>query len=388
MSNSQNQRVRWVGVAGGVLLISVLACSGAETLSRAPERPNPAPSSSAQVADPAPVQPLSQVATIEDERNSIEVFRAMAPATVYVTQNQLVLDRYSMRATEVPAGAGSGFVWDGQGHVVTNYHVIDNARSLTVTLHDQSTWTAQLVGGDPRKDVAVLKIDAPASVLVPIVLPPAGYEPQVGQKTLAIGNPFGLDHTLTTGVVSALGREIVGYGNVTIKGMIQTDASINPGNSGGPLLDSAGRLIGMNTMIYSQAGQSAGIGFAVPHTVVERVVTQIIETGRVSQVGIGVTLVDDHIARRAGIEGVVIREVRPGSPAATAGIRGLSVSPRGAPVVGDVIVKIDGAAVRNYDELYNALDVHKAGDKVTVGISRDDKELSLVVPLVVVNSTD
>lgn len=345
--------------------------------------PAPAPVAASPPPSAPPVPPPSDGARIEDEQNTIAVFRAMAPATVFVTQNQLVLDRYSLRATEAPSGTGSGFLWDADGHVVTNYHVIDKARSLTVTLHDQSVWPAEVVGGDPRKDVAVLEIDAPKEALVAVVLPPDGYELEVGQKTLAIGNPFGLDHTLTTGVVSALGREIVGYGNVTIKGMIQTDASINPGNSGGPLLDSAGRLIGMNSMIYSQAGQSAGIGFAVPYPIVARVVSQVLATGRVTQVGIGVTLVEDAIARRAGIEGVAVLEVRPRTPAADAGLQGLVMTPRGARV-GDVIVGVDGAQVRDYDDLYSAFDPHQPGDKVKLAIRRENRVIELELPLIVV----
>jgi S1-C subfamily serine protease len=359
-------------------LLAFFACNAGDSIS-APPAPAPSPRPAAP-----PVAPPSPVAHIEDERNSIDVFRAMAPATVFVTQNQLVLDRYSMRATEVSTGTGTGFLWDTSGHVVTNYHVVDNARSLSVTLHDQSVWPARMVGGDPRKDVAVLQIDAPADRLVPVSLPPPDYELQVGQKTLAIGNPFGLDHTLTTGVVSALGREIVGYGNVTIKGMIQTDASINPGNSGGPLLDSSGRLIGMNTMIFSQAGQSAGIGFAVPHPVVRRVVEQILEKGAVTQLGIGIEIVDDRVARRSGIEGVAVLQVRPDTPAAAAGLRGLKMTPRGA-VVGDVIVSVDGEVVRDWDDLYNAFDPHRPGDRVRLGLLRDGSPVEVEVPLVALN---
>jgi S1-C subfamily serine protease len=365
-----------------VMLLAVLACGTPESISAPPARREPAPAPPVTPPEPPPpVAPPSLGARVEDERNSIDVFKAVAPATVFVTQNQLVLDRYSMRASEVPSGAGTGFVWDEQGHVVTNYHVVDNARSLSVTLQDQSVWPATLVGGDPRKDVAVLHIEAPADKLVPVTLPPAGYTLEVGQKTLAIGNPFGLDHTLTTGVVSALGREIVGYGNATIKGMIQTDASINPGNSGGPLLDSAGRLIGMNTMIYSQAGQSAGIGFAVPHAIVERVVTQILANGAVTQLGIGVEIVDDRVAQRSGIQGVAVLQVRPGTPAAEAGLRGLRMTQRG-PVVGDVIVSVDGEGVRNWDDLYNAFDPHHPGDRVKLGLVRDGQPLEVELPLV------
>ncbi|HGG56165.1 MAG TPA: trypsin-like serine protease, partial [Nannocystis exedens] len=196
----------------------------------------------------APVHGLSSGARLEDERNTIAVFEAAAAATVYVTQKRIVRD-LNMRALEVPTGSGTGFLWDTEGHVVTNYHVIDTGRargSFAVTLHNQRTYDAVLVGGEPKRDIAVLKIDAPAAELRAIRVLPAGGSIDVGQKTIAIGNPFGLDHTLTTGVVSAKGREVVGYGGITIRDMIQTDASINPGNSGGPLLDSSGRLIGMN----------------------------------------------------------------------------------------------------------------------------------------------
>lgn len=363
----------WIGL--GIAVAAILACAAG------PDTDTPVPAPVSVPVDPPPVTPPSPSALIEDEKNSIDVFKTVAPSTVFVTQNKLVRDLWSMRATEVPAGAGSGFLWDAAGHVVTNYHVVAGARSITVTLQDRTVWPASIVGGDPHKDVAVLKIEAPKAALVPVALPPDGYELQVGQKTLAIGNPFGLDHTLTTGVVSALGREIVGYGQVTIKGMIQTDASINPGNSGGPLLDSAGRLIGMNTMIYSQAGQSAGIGFAVPYTIVQRAVGQIIQTGHVTQLGIGATWVDDTLARRSGIDGVVLLEVQPGSPAAKAGLRGLSMTQNG-PMVGDVIVSVDGTPVHDFDELYNALDPHQPGDRVKLGVLRGQKTEVIEVALI------
>ncbi|MFN7143770.1 MAG: S1C family serine protease, partial [Myxococcota bacterium] len=330
------------------------------------------------------VHPPSPKALVEDERNTIDVFRAAAPATVFVTQTQVVVDYWNRRTMEVPAGSGTGFLWDANGHVVTNYHVVANGRSYTVTLYDQSEWPAKLVGGDPRKDVAVLKIEAPKDRLVSIRLPPDGYDLEVGQKAIAIGNPFGLDHTLTTGVISAMDREIVGYGNVTIRGMVQTDASINPGNSGGPLLDSAGQLIGMNTMIFSQSGASAGIGFAVPVETVRRVVDQVIETGRVEQVGIGVQVLDDQTAQRIGVRGVVIREVVADSPAARAGLRGITRTRTGLRL-GDVIVRVDDEAIESFDDLYNALDRRKAGETVTVGVLRDGQEQRVEIPLVVVN---
>jgi S1-C subfamily serine protease len=357
--------------------IVALACSWPSSSKEAPALAADRVSEHARVAPPTPG------ARIEDERNTIAVFGSAGPATVFVTQTQMVRDRLTMRALEVPAGSGSGFVWNKDGHIVTNYHVIDGAREggLTVTLHDQTTYDAVVVGGEARKDIAVLKIDAPADELVPIALPPMGESLMVGQKTLAIGNPFGLDHTLTTGVISALGREVKGYGGVSILDMIQTDASINPGNSGGPLLDSSGQLIGMNTMIFSQSGSSAGIGFAVPVSTIRRVVPQIIETGRAEQVGMGVRIVPDHMARRWGVQGVVIETVVEGSPAAKAGIQGVTMVGRRASL-GDVIVGIDDTEISNYDELYNALDGRSPGDEVRVTVSNDGaksiKKLKLI----------
>ncbi len=354
--------------------------------------PTPAPSMSSEVdplvdASTTPVARPSKRAHTEDEQNTIEVFRHSAPATVFVSQTQLVVDYWNRRTVEVPAGSGTGFLWDNQGHIVTNYHVVDGGKTYTVTLYDQSEWPAKLVGGDPRKDVAVLKIEAPREKLTHVVLPPEDEVTEVGQKTLAIGNPFGLDHTLTTGVISAMNREIVGYGNVTIRGMIQTDASINPGNSGGPLLDSGGQLIGMNTMIYSKTGSSAGIGFAVPIATVRRVVDQVITKGRVEQVGIGIRVLDEQTAQRIGVRGVAILEVSADSPAAKAGLRGFTRSRAGLRI-GDVITAIDTTPIRSYDDLYNALDSRKPGQEITLTYQREGQSQSLKVPLVSVTDGD
>ena len=259
----------------------------------------------------------------QDEQNTIDIFSDSAPATVFVIQNQLKRDFWSARATEVPAGSGSGFIWDNKGHIVTNYHVVQGGSSFSVTLYNQKKYSAEIVGVEPKKDIAVLKINAPAQELTPIQVPRDDYQLQVGQKTIAIGNPFGLDHTLTTGIISAIGREMAGIGGVTIRDMIQTDAAINMGNSGGPLLDSEGQLIGMNTMIYSPSGSSAGIGFAVPYTAIKRVVPQIIRTGKAEQVGLGISIVSDDIAKRNKIKGVIIMSVSPGSPAEKAGLLGI-----------------------------------------------------------------
>jgi S1-C subfamily serine protease len=323
-----------------------------------------------------------------EERNTIDVFERLAPATVGVSVRRQVVDRWTASLAEIPAGTGTGFLWDAQGHVVTNAHVIaaDGAaggRSVEVTLYDGRRLPARIVGGDPFKDLAVVKIEAPpvgGEGLTHVELPAEDEPLRVGQKAIAIGSPFGLEHTLTVGVVSALGREVPGFGGVAIRGMVQTDAEINPGNSGGPLLDSRGRLIGVNTMIFSKSGTSAGIGFAVPVAVVRRVVPQIIEHGRPIRAGLGIQRVPDAIARANGIAGVVVEAVLEGSPAAEAGILGLRKTPTGR-ALGDVITAIDDAAVRSWDDLYAALDGKSPGDTVTVTLTRDGTERKLAVAL-------
>ena len=327
--------------------------------------------SSLNTAPSAPLPPLSPTARTEDERNTIAVFARMAASCVYVTQHQIVVDYWAGGEHDVPAGSGSGFVWDELGHVVTNFHVVAGAQHLTVTLHDQRTFPATVVGTEPRKDIAVLKIEAPAGALVPIGRHQERVNLEVGQKVIAIGNPFGLDQTLTTGVISALGRQVDGIGGVKIREMVQTDAAINPGNSGGPLLDSTGRLIGMNTMIYSKSGSSAGIGFAVPTVTIARVVPQLIKLGHVEQVGIGVDIdPEQRIERRLGLRGVVILAVRPDGPAATAGVKGLRRTLNGLEL-GDVIVGLDEKPVNDYDDLYSILDAKKAGDEIRVTVTRN-----------------
>jgi S1-C subfamily serine protease len=298
----------------------------------------------------------------------------MAASCVYVTQHQIVVDYWAGGEHDVPAGSGSGFVWDELGHVVTNFHVVAGAQHLTVTLHDQRTFPATVVGTEPRKDIAVLKIEAPAGALMPIGRHQERVNLEVGQKVIAIGNPFGLDQTLTTGVISALGRQVDGIGGVKIREMVQTDAAINPGNSGGPLLDSTGRLIGMNTMIYSKSGSSAGIGFAVPTVTIARVVPQLIKLGHVEQVGIGVDIdPEQRIERRLGLRGVVILAVRPDGPAAIAGVKGLRRTLNGLEL-GDVIVGLDEKPVNDYDDLYSILDAKKAGDQIRVTVTRNGRE--------------
>ncbi|MEN8200916.1 MAG: trypsin-like peptidase domain-containing protein, partial [Thermodesulfobacteriota bacterium] len=285
----------------------------------------------------------------QDEQNTIEIFRSVSPSVVYITTSALRRNLFSLNAVEIPQGTGSGFVWDAKGRVVTNYHVVADANRIEVTMADNSTWKAVLVGAAPDKDLAVLQIDAPSRLLRPI---PVGgsVELQVGQKVFAVGNPFGLDQTITSGIISALGREIKAITGRTIRDMIQTDAAINPGNSGGPLLDSAGRLIGVNTAIYSPSGAYAGIGFAVPVDEVNRVVPQLIRSGRLIKPGIGASLADARLVKRLGIEGVLVLGVEPGGPAHQAGIR--PTEQFGSEVtLGDIITGVAGKEVRSYDDI-------------------------------------
>lgn len=348
--------------------------------------PPPSPTSSAEPRLPSlatsPPSSLSSDARTEDERNTISVFRAVAPSTVFVTQTRIVVD-FLGDEQEVAAGSGSGFVWDETGHIVTNYHVVQGARALRATFQDQKTFDARLVGVEPRKDIAVLKVDAPRELLKPVtVAQHANLD--VGQKAIAIGNPFGLDHTLTTGVISALGRQVHGVGGVTIRDMIQTDAAINPGNSGGPLLDSSGTLIGMNTMIFSKTGAYAGIGFAVPATTIGRIVPQIIAKGHAEQLGFDIQIDPlGRLERRFGIRGVAVLAVPPEGAAARAGMRGIQQTADGL-LLGDVIAGVDDQKVQDFDDLYNALDQHRAGDTVNVRLRRQGEMLSLPMQVAVV----
>jgi S1-C subfamily serine protease len=377
----------WPALRATVVSLAVLAAcrtaphpSADRRVSASPVEPGVEPS-----ATPAPLPPLPALpsgARIDDEKNTIAVFRQAAPSTVFVTQKRVVVDYLAGTAEEVPAGSGSGFVWDRAGHVVTNFHVVKDAESLSVTFQGQQSFPAKVVGVEPRKDIAVIQVDAPAALLKPVPVE-QHVALEVGQKTLAIGNPFGLDHSLTTGIVSALGRQVQGIGGVTIRDMIQTDAAINPGNSGGPLLDSAGQLIGMNTMIFSKSGSSAGIGFAVPVSTIARVVPQIIKSGKAEQLGLGIQI--DPLARlerRLGLRGVVVLAVPADSPAAKTGLHGIAQTTRGL-LLGDVIIGVDAAKVDDFDDLYNALDVHHAGDRVDVKVRRGDDTATLKLEVIV-----
>ena len=309
---------------------------------------------------------------LQEERNTIEVFRRVSRSVVNVTSKGMSRNFFTLDVTEIPVGSGSGFVWDRDGHVVTNFHVVAEGTSWSVTLADGSVYDAQLVGREPNKDVAVLRIDAPAGALTPIQ-PGSSSDLVVGQKVLAIGNPFGLDQTLTTGIISALGREMKSVTGTTIHDVIQTDASINPGNSGGPLLDSSGRLIGVNTAIYSQVGQSAGIGFAVPVNTVMQIVPQLIQFGGVKRAGFGVVLLPENRARQWRVRGVGLWEVRPGSAADRAGMKS-AWQDNGGRIHFDIITAIDGETVEDYGDMGDVLEGHEPGDRVKVRYVRDGRE--------------
>jgi len=314
-----------------------------------------------------------------DEKATIELFREASPSVVFITS--LARSRSGLfQIAEVPQGEGSGFVWDAQGHVVTNFHVIQGASSARVTLADGSTWTASFVGGAPDRDLAVLQIFPTGKTLKPILVG-TSKDLLVGQKVFAIGNPFGLDQSLSTGIVSALGRSIESVTGRQIGGVIQTDAAINPGNSGGPLLDSAGRLIGVNTAIASTSGSSAGIGFAVPVDTVNQVVPQLIQHGRVIRPQLGVTLADDAVAARLGIEGALVLSVAPGTGAAEAGLRGTTRDEAGELVLGDVVTRAADREIRAADDLIAVLEERKPGDSLVLLVQRDGRARRVAVML-------
>jgi S1-C subfamily serine protease len=315
-----------------------------------------------------------------EEYTTIDLFERASDSVVYITSIAVERDALTMNLFEIPQGAGSGFIWDDRGYIVTNFHVIQNAQAARITLSDQSTWDAELVGVEPDKDIAVLKIKAAPAALAPISIG-TSKDLRVGQRVYAIGNPFGFDHTLTTGVISGLGREIKSVTDRPIQGVIQTDAAINPGNSGGPLLDSSGRLIGMNTAIVSPSGAYSGIGFAVPVDTINRIVPQLIKSGRVNKPGLGIRVVESSMLRLSGVVGAIVANVIPGSPAAQAGIIPLRRNRSGSIEIGDVIIGIDDTPVEVGDDLLRVLDQHAPGDKVTLRVMRGGEERSILVQL-------
>ena len=317
-----------------------------------------------------------------DETATIALFERARDSVVFISTRERVQDFWTRNVFSVPRGSGSGFIWDEAGHVVTNHHVIDGASEATVKLADGSSYRARLVGTSPRHDIAVLRIDTGFRKPEPV---PVGssHDLRVGQKVFAIGNPFGLDWTLTRGIVSALDRSLAGERGASINHLIQTDAAINPGNSGGPLLDSAGRLIGINTAIYSPSGASAGIGFAVPVDTVNRVVPQLIRHGKYARPTLGIEA-DERLNQRLlallDLRGVVILKVAPGSAAAAAGLQGVTV--RGGEVIpGDVILAVNGKGVDGMDKLAALLDDQRVGDTVRLTVMRQGQQREVAARL-------
>ena len=336
----------------------------------------------------AALQGVSDQPLISDEQNNIEVYRAISPGVAFITSTSYQEDIFGN--VEEDGGSGSGSVIDADGHILTNDHVVAGAQKLTVKLGGDKVFPAKLVGTDPDTDLAVIQIEAPREALT--VVPFADSDQlSVGQKVLAIGNPFGLDRTLTTGVISGLQRPIrsrprqgLPQGRI-IEGAVQTDASINPGNSGGPLLDSRGRMIGINSQILSPAGGSVGVGFAVPINIAKRVIPQLIQFGEVRRPKLGVNSIGVGQLRQQGLRlpvdaGLFVRSVQPNSPAAQAGIRGLQRANDDI-VLGDIILSIDGEKVEEQDDLYRILDRKKIGDTVPVELFRDNRRLTVQVRL-------
>ncbi len=343
-----------------------------------------APSAAARAdtrSDAAPRAITPRGPLTADELAHIDVFRRTSPSVVHITTLAVQRELFSANVQQVPTGTGTGFVWDERGHIVTNFHVIQGASGARVTLADQSTHAARLVGAFPDRDLAVLQIDAPRDRLPPIALG-SSRELLVGQRVYAIGNPFGLDQTLTLGVVSALNREIESVNGRTIRGVIQTDAAINPGNSGGPLLDSAGRLIGVNTQIASPSGASAGIGFAIPVDEVNRIVPRLIRDGRFVRPSLGVSAGSAPMQRALNLpRGVALVRVAPGSPAARAGLQPFRRGSRGEVVAGDVITAVGGEPVADLDDMLTQLERRQPGETVQLTLWRDGRTRQQAVVL-------
>lgn len=320
-----------------------------------------------------------------DELHTIDTFERVSPSVVYITTVALKADPFSLTVFEVPQGTGSGAIWSDDGYIVTNYHVIQEATgrnaTIQVTLDDRSVHAAQLIGFEMDKDVAVLKIPPPANTkLRPIEISKSSTL-KIGQDVLAIGTPFGLDRTLTTGIVSGLGRKIESVTGRPIDGMIQTDAAINPGNSGGPLLDSDGKMIGMNTAIYSPSGAYAGIGFAVPVDTIRRLIPQIIKYGKAKKASLGLSLLDDYYAKRLGVPGVIVYEIAPNGPADKAGIQPTSIDQYGRIRLGDVILEIESKPIRTADDILDILESHQEGDTMELTLLRQSKKVTVKLQL-------
>lgn len=361
------------GGAFAILVLIVLAGAAGFFISRYFTRGTPD-------AQPRAVTPRGTLSEWEDD--NVKVFKQTNPSVVFITTSTEQYDLRTEDVYKIPQGAGSGIVWDDAGDIVTNFHVVRNAAAASVTLWNHKSYDADLVGVAPDYDLAVVRIRAPKSEMHRISVG-SSHDLLVGQKVLAIGDPFGLSQTLTSGIVSATGRSINSVAGTPIDNVIQTDAAINPGNSGGPLLDSAGRLIGINTAIYSPSGSSAGIGFAIPVDTVNRIVPQLIAHGRVIRPKLGLILDDrasQDVMSELGVKGVLVIGVQPGSPAANAGIHPTQMV-NGTLVYGDVITHVDGKPVASTGEIHKMMDDHKPGDTVKLTVWRNGKTMDVEVHL-------
>jgi len=370
MAGQRNQGLqRWGWLLAGAVLASAATMVAPDLLARV----------AGNAATPRAVTPRGELQP--DEKATIALFERSRDAVVFITTRERVRDLWTRNVMTVPKGSGSGFLWDESGYVVTNYHVIEGASEATVRLADGTDYRSTLVGASPEHDIAVLRIKLGDKRLAPIPLGSSG-DLRVGQKVFAIGNPFGLDWTLTSGIVSALDRSLGEDDGRAIHHLIQTDAAINPGNSGGPLLDSAGRLIGINTMIYSPSGASAGIGFAVPADTVNRVVPELIRSGRYERPNLGLELderINARLARMFDMRGVFVVKVERGSAAEAAGLRGVGFTANGSVVIGDVITAVDGKPIESVDKLLALLDDRRGAAQVQLTVTRQGK--SVVVPV-------
>ena len=369
MLQKQNARLSWLPMA---ILIALLGCGSA---------PWTGALASAEGITPRVVTPRAALAV--DERATIDLFDREKDSVVFITTSQRVMDPWTRNVMSIPQGTGSGFVWDERGHIVTNFHVVAGASEARVRLNDGREVSAALVGVSPAHDLAVLRIGVPnAPRPVPLG---TSHDLKVGQRVYAIGNPFGLDWTLTTGIVSALDRSLpAADGRSLIEHLIQTDAAINPGNSGGPLLDSAGRLIGVNAAIFSPSGASAGVGFAVPVDTVNRVVPQLISKGKYVRPSLGIE-VDEGLNRvvteQLGVDGVLVLRVTPRSSGEAAGLQGVRFERNGSVVPGDIIVGVDGKSVQTVAQLLARLDDHQVGDTVRLSVLRDHRKADISIRL-------
>ncbi len=365
-------------ILGIALLSAIFASAAAVVFTRLSGHFQPNSSAFTEAVPPGITDP----ALATDEENNVQVYKAISPGVVSIKSTSYRRDFFGQ--VEEGDGSGSGSVIDDQGHILTNYHVIEGAQKLSASIGGGKTYPARVIGGDPDTDLAVIKVDAPREALTII---PLGDSDRlvVGQKVLAIGNPFGFDRTLTTGVISGLQRPIRARNGRPIEGAIQTDASINPGNSGGPLLDSHGRMIGINSQILSPSGASAGVGFAIPVSIAKRIVPELIKNGVVSRPKLGVGTRDvQYLKGQVDLpvsEGVMIWEIAPNGSAAAAGLRGLAQTEDGEIVMGDIIVAIDSEKVSERDDLFRILDKHKVGEVVKVDIFRDNRRMTIPVRL-------